>query len=54
MQRESDTKQRETGKKRPYSKPKLTVHGDLRVITAFKGSNRQESGRPRTWSSGGF
>jgi hypothetical protein len=52
MQRESDTKQRETGKKRPYSKPRLTVHGDLRVITAAKGGTKQEAGRPRTFVGG--
>jgi hypothetical protein len=42
------------GRKKPYSKPKLTVHGDLRVITATKGSNRRETGKPRTFNSGAF
>jgi hypothetical protein len=40
------------GKKKLYSKPRLTVHGDLRVITATKGSNRRETGKPRTFNSG--
>ena len=30
------------GQKLPYSAPKLTVHGDLRTITAAKGGNRNE------------
>lgn len=30
-----------------YSKPKLTVYGDLRSITS-KASTRADSGRPRT------
>ncbi|GEM_PF-5389170 len=35
--------------KRPYSKPKLTVHGDLRTITAAKHRTRSDgTGRPRT------
>jgi len=42
------------GGKKPYSKPKLAVHGDLRVITATKGSNRRETGKPRTFNSGAF
>jgi hypothetical protein len=36
--------------KKPYSQPKLIVHGDLRVITAMKGSNRLEAGLPRTFN----
>ena len=36
--------------KQPYSKPKLTVHGDLRVITSMKGSNKTEAGSPKTFS----
>lgn len=36
--------------KKPYSRPKLTVHGDLRSITAAKRSTRADSGRPRTGS----
>jgi hypothetical protein len=38
--------------KKPYSKPVLTVHGDLRSITRPKGGVRRESGRPKTFSSG--
>ena len=29
-----------TGQKLPYSAPTLTIHGDLRTITAAKGGNR--------------
>jgi asparagine synthase (glutamine-hydrolysing) len=36
----------------PYSAPKLTIHGDLRTITAAKGSNRDEAGQPKTFSGG--
>ena len=37
--------------KKPYSRPKLTVHGDLRSITASKRSTRSDgAGRPRTGS----
>lgn len=39
-------------RKKLYAKPTLTMHGDLRVITATKGSNRRETGRPRTFNSG--
>jgi hypothetical protein len=39
------------GQKLPYSAPKLTVHGDLRTITAAKGSNRNEAGQPKTFST---
>jgi hypothetical protein len=35
----------------PYSAPKLTVHGDLRTITAAKGSNRDEAGQPKTFTN---
>jgi hypothetical protein len=41
-----------SGAKLPYSTPKLTVHGDLRAITAAKGSNRTEAGQPKTFSGG--
>ena len=40
------------GSRKPYSKPTLTVHGDLRTVTATKGSSRREPGRPRTFNSG--
>ena len=41
------------GTRKPYSKPKLTVHGDLRLLTATKGGTKVESGKPRTFSGGG-
>ncbi len=38
-------------RKKQYSKPKLTVHGDLRTITARKHQHRNDgAGRPRTGS----
>jgi hypothetical protein len=41
---------KEKNDKQPYSQPKLTIHGDLRVITAAKGSNLQDAGgRPKTY-----
>jgi hypothetical protein len=36
--------------KKPYLQPKLTVHGDLRAITAMKGSTKVEAGSPRTYN----
>jgi hypothetical protein len=36
----------------PYTPPKLTVHGDLRTITAAKQSDRSEAGQPKTFSGG--
>ena len=38
--------------KLPYSPPTLTIHGDLRKITAAKQSHRTEAGQPKTFSSG--
>jgi len=38
--------------KLPYSPPKVTVHGDLRTITAAKQSDRTEAGQPKTFNSG--
>ncbi len=38
--------------KLPYSPPKLTIHGDLRVITEAKGSNKTEVGQPKTFNLG--
>jgi hypothetical protein len=38
--------------KLPYSPPRLTVHGDLRTITAAKQSDRSEAGQPKTFSGG--
>jgi hypothetical protein len=35
----------------PYSAPTLTIHGDLRTITAAKGSNRDEAGQPKTYNA---
>ena len=34
----------------PYSPPTLTVHGDLRTITAAKDGNRDEAGQPKTYT----
>lgn len=51
MNSKSDPKR--DGNRKPYSKPKLTVHGDLRVLTATKGSTKRETGKPRTFNSGG-
>lgn len=42
----------DSGEKLPYSAPKLTIHGDLRTLTAAKGSNRDEAGQPKTFNSG--
>ena len=42
----------DSGEKLPYSPPKLTIHGDLRTITAAKGSNRTEAGQPKTFNGG--
>lgn len=38
--------------KLPYSPPRLTIHGDLRTITAAKESDRSEAGQPKTFSGG--
>lgn len=38
-------------KRLPYSAPTLTIHGDLRTITAAKEGNREEVGQPKTYSS---
>jgi hypothetical protein len=46
------TTREDAGEKLPYSAPKLTVHGDLRTITAAKGGNRDEAGQPKTFNSG--
>jgi hypothetical protein len=39
--------------KLPYSAPKLTIHGDLRTITAAKAGNKVEAGQPKTFSGPG-
>lgn len=36
--------------KQPYTAPKLTIHGDLRAVTAAKGGDRDDSGQPKTWN----
>jgi hypothetical protein len=36
--------------KQPYSRPKLTVHGDLRAITTVKGSTKAEAPQPKTYN----
>jgi hypothetical protein len=41
-----------TGHKLPYTPPTLTIHGDLRTMTAGKGGNRKEAGQPKTFPSG--
>ena len=41
----------ERGSKKPYRKPALTVHGDLRSLTAAKGSTKSDGpGVPKTKS----
>jgi hypothetical protein len=39
-------------RKRPYRAPKLTVHGNLRKLTADKGSNKGDGGKPATRNTG--
>jgi hypothetical protein len=39
-------------KRRPYRSPKLAVHGDLRTLTATKGSNKADGGKPATRNAG--
>ncbi len=38
--------------KLPYSPPRLTIHGDLRSLTAAKQSDRSEAGQPKTFNAG--
>ena len=47
-----DTAPKDDREKLPYSPPKLTVHGDLRTLTAAKQSDRSETGQPKTFNSG--
>jgi asparagine synthase (glutamine-hydrolysing) len=47
-----DPAPKDNREKLPYSPPKLTVHGDLRTITAAKQSDRSETGLPKTFNSG--
>jgi hypothetical protein len=40
---------RSGGKKKPYRKPELSVHGDIRAITQSKGSHSNDgTGKPAT------
>ncbi len=48
----ADPARKDDRDKLPYSPPKLTVHGDLRTITAAKQSDRSETGQPKTFSGG--
>ena len=48
----ADSAPKDEREKLPYSPPKLTVHGDLRTITAAKQSDRSEAGQPKTFNSG--
>ncbi len=41
-----------SGTRLPYTPPRLTIHGTLQAITAAKGGNRSDSGKPKTWSNG--
>ncbi len=44
----------ETTGKRPYARPVLRVHGDLKTMTQVKGGRRNDGGgKPRTRQSGG-
>ena len=41
-------------RRRPYRTPALTVHGDLRAMTAAKSGNKGDgAGKPSTRQSGG-
>ena len=45
---------RERKAKKPYRKPRLKVHGDIRALTAAKaGTSADGAGKPRTRLSGG-
>jgi asparagine synthase (glutamine-hydrolysing) len=48
----ADPAPKDDREKLPYAPPKLTVHGDLRTITAAKQSDRSEAGQPKTFNSG--
>jgi hypothetical protein len=47
-----DAPRKDGDERLPYSAPRLTVHGDLRTITAAKESDRAEAGQPKTFSGG--
>jgi len=45
---------RQPRSKKPYRKPRLKVHGDIRALTGVKGGTRNDgAGKPRTRLSGG-
>lgn len=40
---------RQASRKKPYRKPRLKVHGDIRALTAKKAGRRADgAGKPRT------
>jgi len=39
--------------KRPYRKPTLVRHGDLKTLTMTKGGNRSDGGSPKSRTTGG-
>ena len=40
-------------KRKPYRRPKLTVHGDIRELTRTKGGTKADgTGKPATKASG--
>jgi len=44
---------RQASRKKPYRKPRLKVHGDIRALTAAKAGSRGDgAGKPRTRLSG--
>jgi hypothetical protein len=44
---------RDEPSKKPYRKPGLAVHGDIRALTGTKKSNRNDGGtKPKTFASG--
>jgi hypothetical protein len=44
---------RDEPSKKPYRKPGLAVHGDIRALTRTKKSNKADSGaKPKTFASG--
>lgn len=45
---------RQPRSKKPYRKPRLKVHGDIRALTGSKAGNRADgAGKPRTKLTGG-
>lgn len=41
-------------RKRPYRKPALVRHGNLKELTMVKGGNRTDGGSPKTRTAGGL